>query len=312
MPTPLRILILEDCPDDAELMLHALRQAGYEPDWQRVETEPDYVSRLDPSLDIILADYALPQFDAIHALRLLRERGLDIPFIVVTSSISEEEAVESIKEGAADYLLKDRLARLGPAVVQAVQEKRLRDEKRRAEERLTKMSECFLGFGTDPHENMNHLTVLCGELMGAAFALYNRLDRGRLCSWGQWNTPSDYNHLDKPNGHVCYDVIQRGDAQPLVVRNLPETPYAQTDPNVLLYNLQTYVGVAVKLGGACVGSLCVVYQEDFVPSEEDKKLMGIIASAMGIEERRYSAEEALHRRDAILEAVSFAAERFLT
>ena len=166
-------------------------------------------------------------------------------------------------------------------------------ERKQAEARLAKINECFLGFGTDSIENINRLTALCGKLLGATCALYNRLDQGMLCSTGQWNTPPDYNPVDKPDGHICYDVIRRGGSEVLVVRNLPQTPYAQTDPNVVSYQLQAYVGQAVKCGGVYIGSLCVVFQRDFVPSEEDKKLMGIIASAIGVEEERERAEEEL-------------------
>jgi PAS domain S-box-containing protein len=130
---PLRVLIVEDWPDDAGLMVHALRHAGFEPDWRRVDTEADYVTCLSPDLDVILADYSLPQFDAMAALRLLQASGLDIPFIVVTGTLGEEAAVNCIKEGADDYLLKDRLARLGQAVTRALHEKDLREEKRQAE-----------------------------------------------------------------------------------------------------------------------------------------------------------------------------------
>jgi CheY-like chemotaxis protein len=113
MATSLSVLILEDREADAELMLHELRRAGFKPRWQRVETEQDYLAHLTPTLDVILADYTLPQFDALRALHLLQKCGLDIPFIVITGSISEEVAVECMKQGAADYLLKDRLAAWG-------------------------------------------------------------------------------------------------------------------------------------------------------------------------------------------------------
>ena len=126
MSTSLRVLILEDRPADLELMLHALRRAGFDPEWRHVVTESDYLAHLNEDLDVILADYALPQFDALRALHLLQERGLDIPFIMVTGSVSEETAVECLKQGAADYLLKDRLARLGPAVKRALREKEQR------------------------------------------------------------------------------------------------------------------------------------------------------------------------------------------
>ncbi len=134
--TPLRLLILEDRPADAALVLHEIRRAGFVIDWRRVETEAEYLAALDPALDLILADYALPQFDALQALRLTRERGYDIPFIIVSGSIGEGIAVAAMQQGAADYLLKDRLARLGQAVTQALDQRRLRIEKRRAEQAL--------------------------------------------------------------------------------------------------------------------------------------------------------------------------------
>ena len=132
MSTPLRVLILEDQPADAELTLHELRRADFEPEWARVETEQDYLAHLDPALDIILADYTLPQFDAARALRLLQDSGLDIPFIVVSGSVGEEVIVECMRRGAADYLLKDRLSRLGLAVRRALADRRLREEKQHA------------------------------------------------------------------------------------------------------------------------------------------------------------------------------------
>jgi signal transduction histidine kinase len=133
---PLRVLILEDREPDAVLMLHELRQAGYDPKSERVDDESGFLGHLDPPPDVICADYSMPQFNAPRALALLKERGLDIPFIVVTGSIGEELAVAAMREGAADYLLKDRLARLGPAVQQALEQKRLRAEKQHMEQAL--------------------------------------------------------------------------------------------------------------------------------------------------------------------------------
>src|SRR5262249_51789284 len=97
------------------------------------QTESDYLAELERSPDLILADYSLPRFNALRALELLRERGLDVPFIVVTGTIGEEQAVECIKRGAADYLLKDRVGRLGAAVRAAVEQRQLRLQTQRAE-----------------------------------------------------------------------------------------------------------------------------------------------------------------------------------
>ena len=132
MTVPLRVLILEDCEADAELVLFELRQAGYDPEWSRVDNREDYLDRLSSSFDIILADFSLPQFDALQALRLLKERGLDVPFIVVTGAVGEEVVAECMRLGATDYLLKDRMGRLGSAVERALQEKLLNVEKQRA------------------------------------------------------------------------------------------------------------------------------------------------------------------------------------
>src|SRR5437588_8871414 len=123
---PLRVLILEDERAHAELMLRELRRGGFAPDWQRVESEEDFLARLDPTLDLILSDYRMSLFDAQRALQLMQDRGMDIPFIVVSGTIGEDMAVSILKQGAADYLLKDRLARLGEAVRRALEQKRLR------------------------------------------------------------------------------------------------------------------------------------------------------------------------------------------
>ena len=141
MPEPLRVLILDDSPSDAELMDHELRRAGLDPVWTRVDTEAAFVAALDDLPDVILADYSLPGFDAFRALHLLRERQVEIPCLVVTGTIGDELAAELIKQGACDYLLKDRLGRLGGAVQGALEQRLLRMEKRRAEESLRERSE---------------------------------------------------------------------------------------------------------------------------------------------------------------------------
>lgn len=134
MPQRIQILLVEDNPADAELLLRALRQDGFAPESERVETEADYLARLHAGLDLVLSDYNLPRFSGLRALELLRERGLEVPFILVSGMIGEETAVEAMKGGASDYFLKDRLGRLGPAVTQAMTQARLRRERLAAEQ----------------------------------------------------------------------------------------------------------------------------------------------------------------------------------
>ncbi len=153
-------------------------------------------------------------------------------------------------------------------------------------EKHSKIHECFSSLGSDPDENINSLTALAGELLGGTWALYNRLHQGLLWSFGQWQTPPNFNSVGEPKNHICNEVIGRGSDQLFVVRDLQNTCYPQTSPYIVPYQLQTYVGQAVRCAGEYVGSLCVVHQNDFVPSEAEKKLMGIIAAAISVEEER--------------------------
>ncbi len=132
----IRVLLLEDDADDAELIIEELRAADYEPQWQRVVSEQEFRIALDTPFDLILSDYKLPQYDGLSALVLARAKQPDTPFILVSGTIGEERAVEAIKQGAADYLLKDRLARLGAAVHQALAQQAIRTENYRMHQAL--------------------------------------------------------------------------------------------------------------------------------------------------------------------------------
>ena len=124
-PRPaLQALLVEDNPDDAELITYELRRAGFELTWDRVDTEAAYLEHLEKSPTIVLADNSLSQFSGPRALELLQERGLSIPFIVVSGTIGEEAAAAVMKQGAVDYVLKSRLSRLGSAVQHALQGER--------------------------------------------------------------------------------------------------------------------------------------------------------------------------------------------
>ena len=136
MSTAINVLIVEDSQDDEDLLVHGLRRAGFAPKWKRVETISDFLAELESAPDIILSDYSMPQFNGLHAARLLQESGLDIPFILISGTVGEDVAVEAMKQGATDYLLKDRIARLGPAVKQALEKGHLRAERKRTEEKI--------------------------------------------------------------------------------------------------------------------------------------------------------------------------------
>lgn len=136
-PETLRLLVLEDVPSDAELEIRELRRAGIGGEWLRVETEAAFRGALlSFAPDVVLADYSLPSWNGLEALRVVRELRPELPFIVVTGSLDEETAADCIKAGADDYVLKERLARLPHAVRSACDAWAGRVARRKAEEEL--------------------------------------------------------------------------------------------------------------------------------------------------------------------------------
>ncbi len=183
--------------------------------------------------------------------------------------------------------------------------------RKRAQERLAKLNACWLAFGPDADQNINRLVALCGEMLGATCALYSRLEGGHLCALGQWNVPADFLAIDLPEGHICYDVIRDGRDEVVCIRDLPATAYARSDPNVGRYGLQTYCGKAVQVGGAMIGSLCVVYTQDRVLDEQEQALLSMTVSAIKVEEERKRAQQALAAAKSAAEEASRAKDHFI-
>ncbi|MGH7823282.1 MAG: response regulator [Candidatus Binatia bacterium] len=142
MRAPLRVLIVEDSPDDAELVVRALRRGGYDPSCERVYTRETMKAALEGRpWDVVISDYSMPGFDGPAALTLLQEKGLDLPFILVSGTVGEETAVAAMKAGAHDYLMKDNLARLAPAVERELREAEVRRQRRQEERKFRDLLE---------------------------------------------------------------------------------------------------------------------------------------------------------------------------
>jgi EAL domain-containing protein (putative c-di-GMP-specific phosphodiesterase class I)/PleD family two-component response regulator len=131
MAAPLRVLIVEDSLDDAQLLLAELKRGGYDVTHERVTNEAGVRSALQTGTwDLIISDYSLPGFDGMRCLQIYREFGLDIPFILMSGTVGEEIAVEAMKSGAHDYIMKDRIVRLVPAIQRELREAQTRRERR--------------------------------------------------------------------------------------------------------------------------------------------------------------------------------------
>jgi signal transduction histidine kinase len=138
-PSRLRVLLVEDDPLDSELILRAMGNGTFAVEHQVVQTAEEFTARISKnSYDVILADYRLPGWNGMETVEILRREGLDIPVVLVSGALGEQKAVECIKQGAADYVLKDHLASLPASVRRVIEEKRLRDENRRTQEELAR------------------------------------------------------------------------------------------------------------------------------------------------------------------------------
>src|SRR6266481_9396838 len=132
MGTPLRVLIVEDSEDDMALVVRELRRGGFEPTFERVDTAAGMNAALGQNQwDLVICDYSLQHFSGTDALRLLRGKGSEAPFIFLSGTIGEETAIAALKQGAQDYVMKDNLKRLLPAIQRELGEAEQRRERKR-------------------------------------------------------------------------------------------------------------------------------------------------------------------------------------
>ena len=158
-------------------------------------------------------------------------------------------------------------------------------------EMLEKINQCFLSLGSAVEKNIYEIIKAAGEIFDGAYVLYKGEEGQFLCVHAGWQMPEDLDVMDKKEGHICYDVIKRGDDKPFIVYDLDRTSYAETDPNVNKYKLKTYIGFVVKCKDKAVGSLCVVFQNNRDFSETELEALSILAKALGMQEKWRSAEE---------------------
>jgi len=183
------------------------------------------------------------------------------------------------------------------AVAEVRSEAREHPDLSRNSDRLNQVIEALVNLTHDHDRNVHAVTGLCGRLLGADCALYRRLDKGRLLVKGGWQVPPGLALDVAPEGHLCFDVIQDASRRSTMVRDLPNTQYARTDPNVAACGWQTYWGHPVCFGGATLGSLCVLFSHDREPAAEDLRILSLLATAIGQDGERQRAEQALRESE---------------
>ena len=278
----LRVLLVEDSQDDAELVLASLIEGGFDTSLTRVETEEEMSRALSSGdWDVLISDFNLPRFGAVSALSVLRETGKDIPFIIVSGCIGEESAVSLMKEGCSDFVMKDGLARLSPAIGRELKEAAARREHRRAQEALRENEKLLKGITSSLGEGVIVLNDRC------RLVFMNR-EAERLLGWTALEL------MDRDVHGVIRSLNQDG-------RMLAE-PYFYWSPDLLLKNgmLRTEEDVFWRKDG----SLMPVSVVASAMVEEGKAVAAVIAF-QDITERKQAEWESIESGKRLRELTAY-------
>lgn len=156
---------------------------------------------------------------------------------------------------------------------------------------LRRVNELLVDLGTEPEENITRIIALAGELFEADHAFYNRIHGEIMSTVGHWNPPQDMPDKFPADGQICNEIIKLNKATTEVIRNLQDSNWADSDLAVLSLGLQTYIGHVIRVKDRPIGSLCTVFRHDIEADEELLSLLGILASAVGVEENRREAAQ---------------------
>jgi signal transduction histidine kinase/DNA-binding response OmpR family regulator len=288
MAEPLRVLLVEDSEDDAALVVRALRKGGYEPSCARVDTvEAMRESLARQDFDLILSDYSMPRFNGMEALRVVREQGLDLPFILVSGAVGEETAVEIIQAGACDYVMKDKLSRLSPAVIRALRESQNRKAAQEADRAIDALVRGMAGAtGAECFDRI--IEGLC-DWLGAAYGLVGVLADGEVrtlsfCRQGEKQENFSYPLAGTP----CEGVVQEGfKSYPRDIRRL-----FSEDKKLAKMKAESCVGVSLRDGQQKVlGVLNIFSTREMLPTARLPEIMEIVAVKAAAEIERLREEE---------------------
>lgn len=299
--TPLRLLLVEDSDDDALLLLRQLGSAGYDVTHRRVDTPNAMQEALDRNTwDLVISDHSMPQFSGTAALALVQERGLDLPFIFVSGTIGEDVAVAAMRAGASDYVLKDKLKRLVPAIERELRDAEVRRERRRSQEVVLERTRLAV-LSSDLGVALTGVAPFRATLVRCTAALVRHLDVIGACLWtfaestqglelqaGTGLSPA----LADAYGTVSLDdpllgnIIRHRRAVHLSAPDLPIPDPAWVERN----GIATFAGYPLLVGERTVG-VVGVFSRRPLPAFVVESLTAIADQlAVGIERRRTEDE----------------------
>ncbi|MFA6499967.1 MAG: response regulator [Desulfurivibrionaceae bacterium] len=288
MAENLRVLLVEDSEDDAALVVRALRKGGFEPSYERVETSSAMAACLArQDWDVILSDYSMPQFNGLAALRLMQEKGIDLPFILVSGAIGEETAVEIMRVGACDYVMKDKLVRLAPAIIRGLREAAERKARQQADSAIDALVRGMVGAtGAECFDRI--IEGLCNWL-GADYGLVGVLVDGKVQTLSFYGRGEKQENFSYPlAGTPCEGVVREGfKSYPKELRRFfPE------DKDLAEMEAESCVGISLRdEKQKALGVLNIFSTRQMLPAGRLPEIMEIVAVKAAAEIVRLREEE---------------------
>lgn len=288
MGEQIRVLLVEDSADDAALIVRALVKGGYEPSWVRVDTREAMLESLAlQEWDVILSDYAMPGFNGLAALGLVREQGLDLPFILVSGAVGEETAVEIMQAGACDYVMKDKLFRLAPAIIRGLREAAERRARQQADKAIDALVRGMVG--TTGGECFDRIIEGICDWLGADYGLIGILDDGQvrtLSFYGQGKKRENFSY--SLAGTPCEGIVR--DVYKSYPKDLRRLFPADTDLEKM--GVESCVGISLRDAKQKVlGVLNIFSAREMRPAARLSEIMEIVAVKAAAEIERLREEE---------------------
>ena len=290
MGIPLRVLIVEDVEDDAELLVQELRSKGYDPLYERVDTQKAMLEALDrQEWDIIICDYSMPGFNAISALKLMHKIHNDLPFILVSGTIGEDVAVEAMKAGAHDYIMKDKLSRFVPAIQRELVEYKERHRVKQMENAIQALVKGTVG--VTGQEFFDRVVSSMCEWLGTDYAFIGQIVDGNKIKNMSANIDGEIgcDCIYDITGTVCEHVVKEGYC---VYAEGVSKLFTFKCKHVTKKKMEGYVGVLLQdKDNKPIGVLWTVSRLKLYLPPRATDVMEIIAAKAASEIERMRAEE---------------------
>ena len=302
MNKPLRVLNVEDSERDVALVRRHLSSSGYSLTTDRVETGEQMAAALKAkSWDIILCDYSMPQFNALSALNVLKNTGLDIPLIIISGTVGEDVAVEAMRKGAQDYLMKDNLVRLEPAIERELQESANRLAKRKAENERLALAE--IGEASIIAPNLSEFLKLVHKTLGRIVSAENCIvmlhdaDAGTF-TYEFWADKYDPPPPPKPIGTGFGSYVLRTGKPLRLTRELKKDLIDRGEATLKGTPSLSWIGIPLRTTSRTIGVLVVQhYEVEDAYSERDLEFLSSVGDQIALAIERKRAEEGTRRSE---------------